>query len=49
MLSEKKKIYNIILEKEVKEKIEEIARNMERSTSWLVNDVLKKFIVKKGR
>jgi predicted transcriptional regulator len=44
MLGENKKVYNIILEKEVKKEIDKIAKENERSSSWLINHVLKEFI-----
>lgn len=43
-LSDDKKVYNIILNKSIKERIEEIAKLEARSTSNLVNLVLKNFI-----
>lgn len=43
-LSEEKKIYNIILQKTVKEKIDTIAKTEERSSSNLINLILKRFI-----
>jgi metal-responsive CopG/Arc/MetJ family transcriptional regulator len=44
MLSEKKKIYNIILEKQVKEAVDKIAKLEDRSGSSMVNWILKKYI-----
>jgi predicted transcriptional regulator len=44
MLSDKKHIYNIILEKAVKKQIDEIAKSQERSSSWLINSILKKWL-----
>jgi metal-responsive CopG/Arc/MetJ family transcriptional regulator len=44
MLSDKKKIYNIILEKQVKEEIDKIAKNEDRSGSSMINWILKKYI-----
>jgi predicted DNA-binding protein len=46
MLSDKKKIYNIILEKEVKEIIDKVAKEQDRSSSNLINFVLKKYLEK---
>jgi len=46
MLSDKKKIYNVILEKEVKEKIDKVAKEQDRSSSNLINFVLKKYLEK---
>jgi predicted DNA-binding protein len=43
MISDNKKIYNIILEKEVKARIDKIAKEQDRSTSWLVNSILKRY------
>lgn len=44
MLSEKKKVYNIILEKCVKEEVDKIAIIEDRSGSAMVNWILKKYI-----
>jgi predicted DNA-binding protein len=44
MISDKKKIYSIILEKEVKENIDQIAKQEDRSTSAMINWILKKYI-----
>lgn len=44
MLSDKKKIYNIILEKCIKEKIDEIAKIEDRSSSAMINWILKRYI-----
>jgi predicted transcriptional regulator len=44
MLSDRKKVYGIILDKKVKEEIDKVANNMERSSSWLINDILKKYL-----
>lgn len=44
MLGEKKKAYQIILEKEIKEKIDELAKKDDRSTSSYINKVLKEHI-----
>jgi predicted DNA-binding protein len=44
MLSDKKKIYNIILDKQTKEKIDEIAKAEDRSSSAMINWILKKYI-----
>jgi predicted transcriptional regulator len=44
MLSENKHIYNIILEKAIKKQIDEIAKTQERSSSWLINNILKKWL-----
>jgi predicted transcriptional regulator len=46
MLSENKKAFNIILDKKVKEEIDKIAREQERSSSWLINDILKIYLNK---
>jgi predicted transcriptional regulator len=46
-LSDKKKVYNIILEKEVKQKIDDIAKAENRSSSYIINYILKKFIENK--
>ena len=43
-LGKDKKIYNIILEKQVKEAIDELARMEDRSSSNLINRLLKKYI-----
>lgn len=43
-LSENKKIYSIILEKGVKESIDAFAKSEDRSSSNLINYILKKFI-----
>ncbi len=43
-LGKDKKIYNIILEKQVKELIDEIARIEDRSSSNLINRILKKYV-----
>lgn len=39
-----KKVYSIILEKKVKEEIDEIAKSKDRSSSNFINQVLKKYI-----
>lgn len=44
MLSRFKKSYNVILEIAVKQNIDAIAKEQERSSSWLINHVLKKYI-----
>lgn len=44
MLSEKKKIFNIILEKLVKEEIDRMAIEDDRSSSAMINWILKKYI-----
>lgn len=44
VLSENKKVFSIILDKKVKENIDKIAKEQDRSTSSMVNWVLKKFI-----
>ncbi|MDD4779092.1 MAG: hypothetical protein PHT02_00615 [Tissierellia bacterium] len=44
MLGEKKKVYNIILEKKVKQKIDEVAQQEDRSSSAMINWILKKWI-----
>ena len=44
MLSDKKRVYNIILEKKVKEELEKISKEQDRSLSNLINHVLKKWI-----
>ena len=44
MLSDKKKVYNVILEKEVKDKINIIAMENERSFSNMVNLILKEYL-----
>ena len=43
-LSDNKKVYNIILQKQVKNEIDDIARKEERSSSNLINLILKKFV-----
>ena len=43
-LSNDKKVFNIILQKIVKDRIDEIAKSEERSSSNLINLILKKFI-----
>lgn len=44
MLNEKKKVYNIILEKQVKEEIDKLATKEDRSTSSMINWILKKYL-----
>jgi hypothetical protein len=44
LLSDKKKVYNVILEKEVKDKINTIAMENERSFSNMVNLILKEYL-----
>ena len=44
MLSDKKKVYNIILEKEIKNKIDDIAKENDRSSSYMINFILKKYL-----
>jgi predicted DNA-binding protein len=48
MLSDKKKVYNIILEKEVKNKIDNIAKENDRSSSYMINFILKKYLEGNG-
>lgn len=43
-LGDKKKSYNVVLEIDIKVKIDEIARNDNRSTSYLINNILKQYI-----
>lgn len=43
-LSDKKKIYTIILEKEVRDIIEQMAKEQQRSISGMINYALRKFI-----
>lgn len=47
MLGKNKKVYSIILDKEIKEEIDKIASEQERSSSWLINAILKKYLDKK--
>jgi hypothetical protein len=49
MVGDNKHIYNIILEKEVKKQIDEVAKNQERSSSWLINNILKNWLEKKNK
>lgn len=49
MLGENKKVYNIILEKEVKKEIDKIAEKDERSSSWLINHILKEYLKSKQK
>lgn len=44
LLSDKKKVYNIILEKNVKDEIDKIAKLEDRSSSAMINWILKKYI-----
>lgn len=44
MLSDKKKVYSIILDREIKEKIDKIANDEDRSSSAMINHILKKYI-----
>jgi predicted transcriptional regulator len=44
MLSDRKKTYNIILDKEIKTKLDEIAKSEDRSSSAMINWILKKYI-----
>jgi len=44
MLSDRKKVYGIILEKVVKNGIDKAAKEQERSSSWLINDILKNYL-----
>lgn len=46
MLSDKKKTHNIILEKWVKEEIDKIAKQEDRSASSMINWILKQYINK---
>jgi predicted transcriptional regulator len=46
-LSDKKKSYNIILEKWVKYELDKIAKMENRSTSSLINHLLKQYIEKR--
>lgn len=48
-LGDKKKSYNVVLEIDTKIKIEEIARKDNRSTSYLINYILKQYIVNKEK
>jgi predicted transcriptional regulator len=47
MLSDKKNSYTVILDKAVKAEIDRIALSMDRSASWLINDILKKYLENK--
>jgi len=49
MLSDKKKVYNVILEKEVKEKIDNLAKEQDRSSSYMINFILKKYLENKTK
>jgi len=44
MLGDSKKVYNIILEKDVKSDIDKIAKSMNRSSSNLINHVLNNYV-----
>ena len=48
MLSDKKKVYSIILDKKVKADIDRIAKEQDRSVSWLINDALKRWLEDKN-
>ena len=43
-LSKDKKVYTIILEIQIKKKIDEFAKKHDRSSSNLINHILKQFI-----
>lgn len=49
MLSDRKNSYTIILDKVVKEEINRLALDKGLSASWLINDILKKYLNKKKK
>ena len=44
MLGDKKKVYSIILDKNIKQKIDELAIQDGRSSSAMINQILKKYV-----
>jgi predicted transcriptional regulator len=44
MLSKNKKTYTIILDVKVKDDIDKLAKEQDRSSSWLINHILKEYL-----